>query len=614
MNTTLVLLPQPRQLTRDAGIYVLTSELPIVLNPAPELHSVAERLRAVLRAVAPGPWPLSAFAGPMAAVRIYIDPAGIVHAQGYRLTISAAGVTITAHDAPGALYAVCTLAQIIEQCGVQLPYLTINDWPDFPVRGVMLDISRDKVPTQATLLALVELLAGWKINQLQLYTEHTFAYTQHPEVWADASPMTGDDILALDAYCRARFIELVPNQNTFGHMERWLKHPRYAALAETHAEFDTPWGMRLQGPFSLCPGDPGSMVLVRSLLDELLPHFSSRQVNIGCDETVDVGQGRSRDDVTRRGAGSVYLDFLKQVLEAAQERGHTPQFWGDIIMQHPELVPALPTGVIALEWGYEASHPFAEHGARFAASGIPFYVCPGTSAWCSIAGRTDNALGNLRAAAEHGLQHGAIGYLNTDWGDRGHWQALPVSYVGFAAGAAYSWAFQANQSLNIPAALDRFVFGDTAGIAGRVLYDLGNIYRALGFEPPNSSALFWAMQRSVAELQAGPSVPPAAFAHALEAIDEVTATLPQAQLHGVDAALHMRELAQTVRLLQHACNRGLYAHSPSPAQAQALADDLEAIIPEYRALWLARNRPGGLNDSVARFEQALNDYRADEAV
>jgi hypothetical protein len=122
------------------------------------------------------------------------------------------------------------------------------------------------------------------------------------------------------------------------------------------------------------------------------------------------------------------------------------------------------------------------------------------------------------------------------------------------------------------------------------------------------------MQRSVAELQAGPSVPPAAFARALEAIDEVTATLPQAQLHGVDAALHMRELAQTVRLLQHACKRGLYAHSPSPAQAQALADDLEAIIPEYRALWLARNRPGGLNDSVARFEQALNDYRADEAV
>ena len=54
--------------------------------------------------------------------------------------------------------------------------------------------------------------------------------------------MTGEEILALDAYCRERFIELVPNQNSFGHMERWLPLARYADLAETHDWFDTPWG------------------------------------------------------------------------------------------------------------------------------------------------------------------------------------------------------------------------------------------------------------------------------------------------------------------------------------------------------------------------------------
>ena len=83
----------------------------------------------------------------------------------------------------------------------------------------MLDISRDKVPRMDTLYALVDMLAGWKINQVQLYTEHTFAYRQHPDVWAEASPMTGDEILALDAFCRERHIELVPNQNSFGHMD-----------------------------------------------------------------------------------------------------------------------------------------------------------------------------------------------------------------------------------------------------------------------------------------------------------------------------------------------------------------------------------------------------------
>ena len=54
--------------------------------------------------------------------------------------------------------------------------MKITDWPDYPQRGVMLDISRDKVPSMETLYQLIDLLASWKINQLQLYTEHTFAY------------------------------------------------------------------------------------------------------------------------------------------------------------------------------------------------------------------------------------------------------------------------------------------------------------------------------------------------------------------------------------------------------------------------------------------------------
>ena len=150
--------------------------------------------------------------------------------------------------------------------------------------------------------------------------------------------MTGEEILALDAYCRERYIELVPNQNSFGHMARWLTHPRYRPLAETQDGFDTPWGHD-DYPLSLCPVDPGSMELVRSLFDELLPHFSSRQFNVGCDETIDLGQVRSKAAVEELGTGRVYLDFLLQIYREVKARGRTMQFWGDIIMAHPELVP-----------------------------------------------------------------------------------------------------------------------------------------------------------------------------------------------------------------------------------------------------------------------------------
>src|SRR5207249_10707589 len=124
-----------------------------------------------------------------------------------------------------------TLDQLRRTHAGALPRGTITDWPDTPVRGVMLDISRDKVPTLATLLELVDRLASWKVNQLQLYTEHTFAYRDHDAVWRAASPITADEIRAIDDYCRARHVELVPNQNCLGHMDRWLRHPRYQPLA-----------------------------------------------------------------------------------------------------------------------------------------------------------------------------------------------------------------------------------------------------------------------------------------------------------------------------------------------------------------------------------------------
>ncbi len=83
-------------------------------------------------------------------------------------------------DAPGLFYAAQTIAQLIYQAGRMLPLLTILDYPALPVRGVMLDVSRGKVPTLETLLEVVEVLASWKINQFQLYIEHAFHWPSHP--------------------------------------------------------------------------------------------------------------------------------------------------------------------------------------------------------------------------------------------------------------------------------------------------------------------------------------------------------------------------------------------------------------------------------------------------
>lgn len=523
-----------------------------------------------------------------------LDPTLDVRPQGYALTVRPDGVVAVAKDAAGIRNARATWAQIVAQVDADgtVPCVAIVDWPDFPRRGVMLDISRDKVPTNATLKALIDLLAGWKINELQLYMEHTFAYRDHREVWEHASPLDAEEIEDLDAYCRERGIELVPNQNSFGHMERWLKHPRYADLAEVPY---TPAQRELgedPGYRSLCPVDPRSIELIASLYRELLPCFTSGELNVGCDETLDLGKGRSADAVARRGAGRVYLDFLRQIHTEVSRHGRTMLFWGDIILNHPELIRELPSDAIALNWGYEADHPFDEEGRKFADAGVAYRVCPGTSSWLSLGGRTDNAIANLRSAAENGLRHGAGGYLITDWGDFGHWQPPTVSYTGFAYGAATSWCLETNRDL------------DLRSVVGSEAYDLGNVYRETGVLLKNASALAILLlfpDRSMSEGRLAELT--------VEGLERAAAAIP---------ATEDPELQLAASLMHHACRLGIARRRAPDHRVESilhgerlvLAYDLGRIVDEYRLQWLLRHRPGGLEDSVARLEQLVARYRA----
>ncbi len=608
---TPLLLPAPRHLTlTDGGTCTLPETGHVVLNGAPNaaLRFAGQQLCDALG------WQLSAAIieedGP--TILLSVVPLSSNHTEGYEISVTAKQVAVVAPDAAGVFYAVQTLRQLIDQFGRNLPTLRIRDWPDFPNRGVMIDVSRDKVPTMETLFDLVDMLASWKINQIQLYTEHTFQYRQHPTVWADASPITGADILALDAFCKDRLIELVPNQNTFGHMRPWLTKPEYKHLAEAPDGCETIWGW-FDEPFTLNPSDPGSLQLVQSLFDELLPHFSSNQVNVGLDETVDLGGGHSKELVAEKGAGRVYLDFVLKIYEDVKRRGKTMQLWGDILMNHPELVADLPRDVIALEWGYEAKHDFASHGAIFANSGIPFYVCPGTSTWRTVAGRTDNALDNLRNAAHNGLKHGAIGYLITDWGDEGHWQPLSASFVPLAYGAALSWGYETNLTLDAGLIASRFAFRDSAEIIGQLAYDLGNVYQTVNIQQFNSTILFNALQATPEIIENHLKNEDDTVVERLKEtqteIDEILGRMESAEIDRPDAGLIRHELTWAGMMLRHACRRILWVQGgKDSAEASKLAAAARQLITDHDKIWHARNRHGGFRESVGRLEKMLATY------
>ena len=612
---TFILLPEPQQVNYLPGTCKLTPERFIFLDiNSPEIRlNIGRIIQQSLAQVGPT-WQLTAAKGSRPqyiGASVIIDASQISPPEAYQLLINEDQIRIVAHDPAGAFYAAQTLRQICRQRAAtnQLPCIEIHDWPDFANRGVLLDISRDKVPKMQTLYELVDLLCQWKVNQLQLYTEHTFAYRNHGVVWQNASPMTGEQIMALDAYCRERFVELVPNQSSFAHLERWLKHKEYLHLAE-----------REDYPFSLSPAVPGSIEFMAELYDELLPHFSSRQFNVNCDETFDLGSAKSKEMCDRLGKGRVYLDFLLKIHKQVQKHGRTMQFWGDIILRSPELIPELPAGATAMVWGYEADHPFAEQCPKFAASGVPFYVCPGTSSWNSIAGRTENAIGNLRNAAENGLTNGAIGYLNTDWGDNGHWQPLPACYPGYAYGAAVSWATKTNKNCNLAEVLNLHAFKDKAAVMGKIVCDLGNAYKEPGVLLGNQSILFYILQNPDCPIHSGPyaNLIVERLKRTRDYIEDVVQPLASARMDRPDAGQVADEVSNAAGLLRHACSLaiarlqapdGKIAGIP-PDVRKELAVDLAKIISEHKRLWLLRNREGGLVDSAARMERLLELYQS----
>jgi hypothetical protein len=550
--------------------------------------------------------------------------------EAFRLDIGGGRTRLQHGDASGLRFGLQCLAQIRSQSGERLPALHIEDAPDFPVRGLMLDVSRDRVPTRATLERLVALLATLRLNHLELYTEHTFAYRAHEDVWREASPITPDDVAWLDALCAGYGIELCANQNTFGHMGRWLRHAAYRDRAEAPDGFTTKLGMKL--PAGVLEPTPENADFALKLCRELQSGFTSRRINIGCDETFELGRGKSAALVAERGRERVYLEHLRRLLDGLHRDGREVLFWGDILRSHPELVAELPRkDTIALAWHYEAPtdpdtlppalfeiaaefgvtreamRGFDGHVGAFADSGLPYWVCPGTSTWNTLLGRWRNARANLRDAAETGLARGASGYLITDWGDNGHMQPPSVSFLPLAYGAALSWGLAANRELAMAPLLDRFVFEDAASGLGALLEELGNVWEPTGKRALNGSPLFTDLVGSGLLGSMGEADEPG-VARTVAQLEDAAQRLGRTSPGCVDGDLVVRELRQAVRLARHgACRIARAAGFPAPDDG-SLRRDLSEAIEEQRACWLLRSRPGGLEDSVARLEATRDGY------
>ncbi|MBL8025802.1 MAG: family 20 glycosylhydrolase [Fibrobacteres bacterium] len=389
--------------------------------------------------------------------------------EGYLLECTKTGITVTSSTAAGAFYGICTLMELLTIYGTTIPCCRIEDAPQFKRRGVYFDCSRGKVPKLSTLKSLIDLLASWKTNELQIYIENVFTFKKHPAIGKGFDPFTPGDIKELQDYCNERFINFVPSLASFGHMEKILMLPGYSKLGEL------PGHRNMAGGTTLNPSHPGSIKLVEDLFAEFVPLFKATDFNVCGDEPWELGKGASKKAAAKRGVGTVYLDFIIKIRELCFKHNKRMNLWSDIVLNHPEIIPDIPKDIVMLNWQYDMAYKERrlQRSNEITDAGLPLVCCPGTNSWQSHGTRFNMATEVVSQFAKRGRELNAEGFMNTDWGDSGHRNTLAISLCSFAHGASHAWNTAETEDKTHAERFTKHTFNDTTGKMAAALKILG---------------------------------------------------------------------------------------------------------------------------------------------
>ncbi|MBM3188511.1 MAG: beta-N-acetylhexosaminidase [Chloroflexi bacterium] len=635
---SLCVIPQPKEVVWGDGAFALNAETWILLLPdaGAEEHRSAQSLQgeiaeatglhlAIVKVAEPARLEnVILLTGSATSARRYLG-AGLPWGraldghgeQAYGVSITPERVIAGGRGAVAVHHAAQTLRQLARIERNTWPAVRIADWPSLAYRGLMLDVCRGKVPTVATLKALVDTLSLFKLNVLQLYTEHTFVFPHHPRIGVGCGSLSGEDMLELDAYARERHVELMPNLNSFGHCAHVLNMPEYVHLAESST-----------ARWSLCPGDEVTYAFLDDLYGDMLPAFRSETFNVGCDETWDLGTGRSKEAVEAKGRGRVYLEHILRLRELAARHGRRIQVWGDILLHYPELVPELPEDVTLLDWHYEASDDYPSV-RTFAESGREFWVCPGTSSWNTLFPRIENSNGNIRTLVRLGAEHGARGMLNTDWGDHGHYQPIGQCWYGYVYGGEQAWTGGTTADADFDDRFGPLLFGTSGQVVVSAMRDLARLNTLPGMARRNASS-------SIHALLDEPLVGPVAAQMPAETLGEIVRVC-EAAIHALHNALaesrdpeSVEEIVYSARMMAYAARKvqttqAVRADLEGLAKGQgdarrtlqrawetlrALDLELAELTEAFRAVWLRRAQQSEMEITLGHFAGVRGRYVA----
>ena len=389
--------------------------------------------------------------------------------EGYNIEVLESGVRCFYKTEKGKHNAILTLKQLLDK-KENLTTCHIFDEPNFSMRSIMIDISRNKVLNLKTLKHIVDKLALVKINDLQLYVEgRSFYFESFPQFYENKDDfLNGEEVLELTKYAKERGIELTPNLNCFGHMAFWLNQPELNHLAFSPKGFHWKNNRAKNYPQTINPYNSDAKKLAFDIIDDMLKYYpDSEYCNIGGDEPFELLAPERHPR-----AKEIYEEHLKDVIDHVHQNGKKVMMWGDVIREYPQMLD-LFGDVTVLDWCYEAKWVDEKRMAFYEEYKVPFIVCPGVGGWNSFSGKMQNMFGNIDAYAKLGKKYGASGMILTDWNDGGSFCQLVTSILAYVYGACYSWNDENIDFEVINKYIDENIYHNN--IAQKVI-DLGNYY------------------------------------------------------------------------------------------------------------------------------------------
>jgi hexosaminidase len=526
--------------------------------------------------------------------------------EAYVISVTPSTINVRAVSQRGIMYGVMSLVQLIEQSKDQaILCFELVDYPDLKVRGISDDISRGQVSTPENFRRIIRFLARYKMNVYQPYIEDVFKFKSYPTIGVNRGALTEEDIKAILGEAKKYHIDVIPVFETLGHFENILSQPEFARFAE------------YPGSASLDVSNDSIYVLLENMLKEIFEAFPSAYIHIAADESFDVGLGNSRKLVEEKGIAQVHADHYRKVVAICQKYNKHVMMYGDIILEHPEILTMIPKDIEIVDWDYGDKFSY-HHVKKFKDAGFKFYVSPAVWNFTTSFPALNIALPNIQYFTRAGIEEGAQGMINSQWGDYGAETFRELNLFPYAWGAQCSWNYKGSSMGSFSGHFFRDFYGLEDPRLNHLYQTLSNMY----------GDLLWhdVWQYPLMKFKRGSwmyyGMSAAARATFTEwTMAELKTTIEDLQKKATANKSHFDLMRWLVKL------NGWYSRK---AETQSLLidmyegqrddsimlmkrissnmDELKILRDEYKALWMKTNKADNLNLVTDKFNRMLSYF------